>query len=396
MWWARSSIEESNSIETYNGRDWFQGWGRVTNPQWTRHAHRPADADPAERDVARAIRSAGSSISRARRSIGSLSSRTVRTEPFEARAHRQRSAPARIRNPAAAATTTKRIAPAMARCCRTFRRGSAFAYLNYKLHGRLACVPAGAVRAQPRRLRERGRRAVRPVAGTIYQRQRVPADELRQVMVNEGLQQFGFAHGELRRSRGARPTSSRTTRTLHRRVCAGASSAAGVTPRLLPVRPAIDGDYHAARFRAHRSALHRARCREGSGERDAIVCRSTLFNPSNGCVPINLFGAGARSPGAIDYVLDDKFGHVTVEQQFAEISADGPVAAGIGAGPVLLALGASFREDRFDQYATPADLEHHHAAERSRASASRAFPRHSWAPSSISSRRSRICTAPTR
>ncbi len=27
--------EKSASIETYRGRDWFRGWGRVTNPQWT-------------------------------------------------------------------------------------------------------------------------------------------------------------------------------------------------------------------------------------------------------------------------------------------------------------------------------------------------------------------------
>jgi len=33
----------------------------------------------------------------------------------------------------------------------------------------------------------------------------------------------------------------------------------------------------------------------------------------------------------------------------------GPVTAGFGAGPVLLALGASFREDRFNQVAEPAD-----------------------------------------
>jgi outer membrane receptor protein involved in Fe transport len=73
-------------------------------------------------------------------------------------------------------------------------------------------------------------------------------------------------------------------------------------------------------------------------------------------VPIDLFGAGRASAQALDYVLDDKLGSVTVEQHFAEVSADGPVAEGLGAGPVLLAVGASFREDRFKQYATPADL----------------------------------------
>src|SRR6185295_3615174 len=55
-----------------------------------------------------------------------------------------------------------------------------------------------------------------------------------------------------------------------------------------------------------------------------IVCRSTLFNPGNGCVPIDLFGAGRASPEAVDYVLDDKHGRVRVEQPFIEASTDGP------------------------------------------------------------------------
>ena len=32
-----------------------------------------------------------------------------------------------------------------------------------------------------------------------------------------------------------------------------------------------------------------------------IVCRSTLTNPSNGCVPLNIFGVGSASQEAIDY-----------------------------------------------------------------------------------------------
>src|SRR5690606_13371311 len=34
-----------------------------------------------------------------------------------------------------------------------------------------------------------------------------------------------------------------------------------------------------------------------------IVCRSSLANPSNGCVPINWFGSSAPSPQAIAYIL---------------------------------------------------------------------------------------------
>lgn len=33
-----------------------------------------------------------------------------------------------------------------------------------------------------------------------------------------------------------------------------------------------------------------------------IVCRSTLTNPNNGCVPVNLFGLGRYSSAAFDYL----------------------------------------------------------------------------------------------
>ena len=35
----------------------------------------------------------------------------------------------------------------------------------------------------------------------------------------------------------------------------------------------------------------------------AIVCRSTLTNPTNGCVPYNLYGTGVNSAAAVRYVL---------------------------------------------------------------------------------------------
>jgi iron complex outermembrane recepter protein len=87
----------------------------------------------------------------------------------------------------------------------------------------------------------------------------------------------------------------------------------------------------------------------------AITCRSTLFNPGNGCVPIDLFGAGNASPDAMKYVLGNKYGSATVRQKFAEISANGNIADGWGAGPISLAYGASWRRDSLDDYAVPED-----------------------------------------
>ena len=38
----------------------------------------------------------------------------------------------------------------------------------------------------------------------------------------------------------------------------------------------------------------------------AIVCRSTLTNPTNGCVPYNVFGIGVNSAAAINYIKGGK------------------------------------------------------------------------------------------
>lgn len=112
-----------------------------------------------------------------------------------------------------------------------------------------------------------------------------------------------------------------------------------------------------------------------------IVCRVSL-DPEGaaafpGCQPLNLFGRGNASPGAVDYVLgndpgvhittplyfanlgltgetldyttvDAKRNITTFEQHLAELSARGELFDN-WAGPVSLALGASWRKDSIYQ-----------------------------------------------
>ncbi len=60
-----------------------------------------------------------------------------------------------------------------------------------------------------------------------------------------------------------------------------------------------------------------------------IVCRSTLANPNDGCVPGNFFGAGTMSQEAIDYILEgDMWRKSTLQQHFAEVSARHAVLQG--------------------------------------------------------------------
>jgi outer membrane receptor protein involved in Fe transport len=108
----------------------------------------------------------------------------------------------------------------------------------------------------------------------------------------------------------------------------------------------------------------------------AIVCRTSLFNGQfPGCQPLNLFGVGRASPQAVDYVVGNDPGqqittplyftdtgfslgqsitytsdeakvNITgMQEHVAELSMNGDVFKGWGAGPITGAFGATYRQD---------------------------------------------------
>ncbi|MFK3978678.1 TonB-dependent receptor plug domain-containing protein [Shewanella vesiculosa] len=87
-----------------------------------------------------------------------------------------------------------------------------------------------------------------------------------------------------------------------------------------------------------------------------IVCRSTLSDATNVCVPLNRLGVGVASTEALDYVL----GRPRREQEFIQnVAAVNFSTADVEgwAGPISLAFGAEFRKEEMDgavdsQYST--------------------------------------------
>lgn len=76
----------------------------------------------------------------------------------------------------------------------------------------------------------------------------------------------------------------------------------------------------------------------------AAVCRSTLTDPTNGCVPINLFGPGSVSPQAAAYVSGTLQTITTITQRAGAASLRGePIST--WAGPVRVAVGGEFRRE---------------------------------------------------
>jgi iron complex outermembrane recepter protein len=83
----------------------------------------------------------------------------------------------------------------------------------------------------------------------------------------------------------------------------------------------------------------------GNGQ---IVCRSTLTNPTNGCVPLNIFGYGSASAAALAYITGTATQDVTVKEDVAEGSVNGKVLA-LPAGDLEVAAGVGWRKEQFVQ-----------------------------------------------
>jgi iron complex outermembrane receptor protein len=79
-----------------------------------------------------------------------------------------------------------------------------------------------------------------------------------------------------------------------------------------------------------------------SGE---IVCRSTLTNPDNGCVPVNLFGRNAVSQEAWDYFTGTQRTRTTYHRTVHAANVHGEPFS-TWAGDVSMALGLEYRKDR--------------------------------------------------
>lgn len=84
----------------------------------------------------------------------------------------------------------------------------------------------------------------------------------------------------------------------------------------------------------------------------AIVCRSTLTDPDNGCVPMNLLGQGNASEASLNWVNGNGWKQTDVEQHVVSAELRGEPFS-TWAGVVKLAVGAEHRSTKYDLTADP-------------------------------------------
>lgn len=88
----------------------------------------------------------------------------------------------------------------------------------------------------------------------------------------------------------------------------------------------------------------------------AIVCRSTLTDPTNGCVPYNVFGIGVNGQAAYDYVSASGYAMTVLSQDVFAASVTGePIST--WAGPVSIAFGIEHRIEKVKGIASQDDLD---------------------------------------
>jgi iron complex outermembrane recepter protein len=95
----------------------------------------------------------------------------------------------------------------------------------------------------------------------------------------------------------------------------------------------------------------------------APICRSTLTNPTNGCVPVNIFGPTSPSQQAIAYMtgVTQGFapGYQNVHMTQSDWSINGQIEPfSTWAGPVSLATGFEYRREGFKAVVDQASLQH--------------------------------------
>lgn len=83
-----------------------------------------------------------------------------------------------------------------------------------------------------------------------------------------------------------------------------------------------------------------------------VICRSSLADPGNGCIPVNLFGEFNWTQGAKDYLYGSGWQTTAIEQHViaANLQAE-PFST--WAGPVSLAVGGEYRDESIAGEADP-------------------------------------------
>ena len=336
----------SKAIETYAGRGWFQDWGTVTNPQWTATGQGP------ELLVLPHVTSTNYTNGGLIIQPGSALDRLMfepdgTAVPFQP-------------GPIAALGGTRSQSGGVGYDYAADRgadsglepdvtRYNAFTHLKVDLTDRVEAYGQALLGHNEVNGRGFGDAMFGSYQGTIYQDNAYLPANIRAIMVQENLPSFGFSRMGSSADLGVdRLIQTNTTAAFTTGVKAVLPDDWHLNSYLEYGRN--EDDLAAVNFpRTDRLFLSMDAVTDPAT--GAIVCRSTLYTPNNGCVPIDLLGAGRATPQAIAYVTaGTKTAYQLNTQDAFEFTADGSIFKDRGPGPVQLALGVGYRRNTLSQH----------------------------------------------
>ena len=324
----------SSALKTYRHRDWFDNWGVIDNP----------DPDGPDRIHARNLHSRAYTA-------GGL----VTTGPFAWTQFLDDGTPApfldggivsdKVQSGGSGYDMSSRYWPTTENT-----RGSLFGYVSYDIDSDWTVYAQGLYGHSNSTTDKGPNMMYGSWGGTIFLDNAYLPDALRQQMVDAGVDSVRFNRAGSRDLGGALASMDNDTYSITTGFEGEVSGwrvngyyQYGINKQRIDLTNVVRLDRIYRSLDAVRDPMGR------------IVCRSTLLNPNDGCVPTSFFGDGAVTAEARDYILDDERVIQDVDQHFAEVTVDGELFEG-WAGPISLAVGASYRRDSFDQVGDPAGI----------------------------------------
>ncbi len=115
------------------------------------------------------------------------------------------------------------------------------------------------------------------------------------------------------------------------------------------------GVYNLARLALATDAVYAPEGNAAGIPSGTIVCRSTLTDPTNGCVPMNRMGVGGVTQQSVDYILGPEDAHKIekIWQDVAALTFSGNNLFLLPGGPVATAFGVEWRREKVGGHVDP-------------------------------------------
>lgn len=338
-------IYEHDGIRDWDDYEWYQDWGMVTNPDWS--PNDPPGTHP-QRIYLPNLRTRAYTFGGLITS-GVLAGTEFLPDGTPVPFQDGEVISGAVQSGGSGADMAHRYWPVTAN-----ERSSLFAHVTYDVSDTLQWFFQG-LYGRGHVERDKGPNMMHgPWAATIYVDNAYLDEELRQRMIDAGETSFTFARSGGRDLGGSMHVMENDTYSFTTGIegevrdwRVNAYYQYGWNDQIVELRDTVRIDRV---YRAMDAVRH-----PDTGE---IVCRSTLTVPDDGCVPANFFGEGSVSAEARAYIqgtedLRPDGGPLAliqkVDQHFAEVTFDREIAHDRNAGPVSIAVGASYRRDAFDQ-----------------------------------------------